>query len=117
INQNDTATARCARRSEVGDAFRDPVKRHTTMTLATPSITEPNAQPVRETEPARTPAISPMTPSAVIHTRLAQARRRAQRAADSQGVFGNWALDDEAAQLDATTSRPERGVDISEPRL
>src|SRR5262245_1595719 len=43
-SQKLTATARCARRSEVSDTIRDPVNRQTTITLAGASMPLPSAQ-------------------------------------------------------------------------
>jgi hypothetical protein len=43
-SQKLTATARCARRSEVSDIIRDPVNRQTTITLVTASMPLPSAQ-------------------------------------------------------------------------
>jgi hypothetical protein len=60
------ATAFCARRSAVSDRVRDPVNRQTTITLASASMTLPNAQPTSAVEPALYPATRPRTPSAVI---------------------------------------------------
>jgi len=43
-SQKLTATARCARRSEVSDTTGDPVNRQTTITLASASMPLPSAQ-------------------------------------------------------------------------
>jgi hypothetical protein len=67
----------CARRSAVSDSIRDPVNRQTTITLASPSMPLPSAQPTRAIEPAAKPATRPMTPSAVIQASDAQASQRA----------------------------------------
>jgi hypothetical protein len=81
MSQNDTATPRWARRSAVCDRVRDPVNRHTTMTLARPSTALPSAQPVSAIEPAVRPCHSPTAPSMPIQARPIQASARAQRAA------------------------------------
>jgi len=70
-----------ARRSPKG--LREPVNRHTTMRLAKPSTALPSAHPIKEIEPATNPCQRPITPSAHIHSRLAHASQRAQRAARS----------------------------------
>jgi hypothetical protein len=76
-SQKLTATARCARRSASGDWMRDPVNRHTTMTLAAPSMALPAAHPLSATDPAATPAARPKPASASIHTSDTQASHRA----------------------------------------
>jgi hypothetical protein len=53
------------------------VKRQTTITLASPSMTLPSAQPTSAIEPAAKPATRPMTPSAAIQASDAQASQRA----------------------------------------
>src|SRR5664280_611672 len=64
-----------ARRSAVAENVRAPVKSQTTMTLASPSMALPQAQPIKEIEPAAAPATRPRTPSAVIHDALGPPRR------------------------------------------
>jgi hypothetical protein len=76
-SQKLTATAFCARRSAVSDSIRDPVKRQTTIALASPSMPLPSAQPTSAIEPAAKPAIRPITPSAAIQASDAQASQRA----------------------------------------
>ena len=45
-SQNETATPRCARRSAVWDKLREPVSRHTAITLASTSAALLSAHPV-----------------------------------------------------------------------
>lgn len=52
--------------------------------LASASMALPSAQLTRAIEPAAKPAIRPVTPSAVIHAREAQASQRAERVALTQ---------------------------------
>ena len=60
-------------RSEVWDSVRLPVKRQTTMKLASPSIALSSPKPTRATDPATMPAATPTPPSMDSHARLAQA--------------------------------------------
>src|ERR1700694_106373 len=81
ISQNDTATPRWARRSAVSDTVREPVNRHTTMTLARPSTALPSAQPVSAIEPTNNRCHSPTAPSISTQARLTPASHRAHLAA------------------------------------
>ena len=113
-----TATAFWAHRSAVSDIVREPVNHQMTITLASASIALPSAQPTRAIEPAAKPAISPATPSAVIHAREAQASQRARRAARTQRsprpAAGAAA---QPSQQPATTKRAlHRGVPAGQHR-
>jgi hypothetical protein len=59
------------------DSIRDPVNRQTTITLASPSMPLPSAQPTSAIEPAANPAAKPTTPSAAIQASDAEASQRA----------------------------------------
>ena len=99
----------CARRSAVGDSVREPVKRQTTITLASPSIALPSAQPTKAIEPAAKPAASPTPPSAIIQASDAQASQRAYRAARSHCSSGL------AAVVTAQSSQPVPGAGTAAP--
>lgn len=73
-----------ARPSAASDRVREPVNRQMTIMEASPSMTDPSAQPSSDTEPARIPAVRPRTPSPVIQTREVQDSSRARRAVRRQ---------------------------------
>ena len=63
---------------------RAPLKRHTTIALASASAPPPSAHPVKATDPTARPCHSPMTPSMSTTARLIQASHRAHRASCCQ---------------------------------
>jgi hypothetical protein len=77
--QQPEADSYCLLRSLLGgcDSIRDPVKRQTTITLASVSMALSSAQPTRVIEPAAKPASRPRVPSAAIQASDVQASQRA----------------------------------------
>ena len=77
---------RGARRSATD--VRAPLKRHTTIALASASAPPPSAHPVSATDPTASPCHSPTAPSMSTTARLTQASRRAHRASRRHPASG-----------------------------
>ena len=75
-----TATSCWARRSAWTDSVLEPVKRHTTITLAIPSIALSRPKPTSAIDPATSPATTPTVPSIVSQASDVHASSRARRA-------------------------------------
>ena len=76
--KNWTATSFCARRSALAENIRWPVKRHTMITLAKPSIALSRPNPIKAIDEAAAPAAIATAPSTVIQARLSHDSVRAR---------------------------------------
>ncbi|MFC7719779.1 hypothetical protein [Nonomuraea recticatena] len=83
-SQKLTATARWAFSSAWEDSVRAPVKRQTTIRLASASTRADRPQPISATECAENPAARPSVLSSPSHTRVIRDSARAVAASLSQ---------------------------------
>src|SRR5581483_5125513 len=75
--------SRCAMRSLDADIVRDPVNRQITISAANASTNDEDAHTITLNASASSPAISPTTPSTLIHASDSHDRARARRAVRS----------------------------------
>ncbi len=81
--KNWIATSFCARVSAAWENVREPVKRHTMMRLARPSITESRPNPISAIEEATMPEMIATAPSTLMIASDAHESSRTRRASSA----------------------------------